>query len=102
MTALTADDLMRASEIVENRSKQLAQSFYPDDAAAYVALASRLHAAAQGQVMVPVDLWGDIYDFIRCYEDVRDGEDGPLPNDAMILAQRMGAAAPGAKGDADG
>ena len=52
MTALTAD-LLRAAEIVENRSRQLAQSLYNEDGESYIALASRLREATEKCVCVP-------------------------------------------------
>jgi hypothetical protein len=40
-------------------------------------------------VTVPKDLWNEIMDFINDRVDVRDGEGGPKPNDAMSLSQRI-------------
>ena len=40
-------------------------------------------------VTVPKALWDEIVDFITDRVDVRDGEDGPRPNDAMSLSQRI-------------
>lgn len=40
-------------------------------------------------VIVPADLWDEIGDFIDDHVDVRDGSDGPVPNTAMHLAERI-------------
>jgi hypothetical protein len=45
--------------------------------------------ALQDSISVPIDLWAEILDLLDDYSDVRDGADGPRPNDAMSLRSRI-------------
>lgn len=40
-------------------------------------------------IYIPPDLWDEIVDFITDHVDVVDGSDGPRPNRAMHLSQRI-------------
>ena len=40
-------------------------------------------------VNVPKELWNEIAEFIENLSDVRDGKDGPRPNDAMLLSSKI-------------
>ena len=48
-------------------------------------------------ITIPFDLWDEIHDFIYNQVDVRDGADGPRPNRAMHLFQRIEAEVPATK-----